>query len=115
MNMLRYPIILPVFLALTGGLAAADPALVKPLASPLALKARGAGDAPVLELAEAVAKSRAYAGSHHIDLGKHYLQRASFDFVKRLWKVVWQIPNVKGGWTEFTVSESGVIGVHFGE
>jgi hypothetical protein len=113
--MLRLSIILPVFLALTGGLAAAVPAPVKPLASPPALKARGAGDAPAIELAEAVANSRAYAGSHHIDLGKQYLQSASFDFVKRLWKVVWQMPNAKGGYTEFTVPESGAIGVQYGE
>lgn len=113
--MRRLPIILSVLLALAGGLAAADPASVKPLASPPAPKARGAGDAPAIELVDAVAKARVYAGSHHIDLSKQYLQSASFDFVKRLWKVVWQMPNAKGGCTEFTVPESGAIVVQYGE
>jgi len=69
-NILKLPTILPVLLALAGGLAAADPAPGQPLASPLALTARGAGDAPAIELAEAVAKSRVHAGSHHIDRSK---------------------------------------------
>lgn len=109
------PIILSVLLALTGGHVAADQTPVKPPAPRSAFKARGAGDAPATELVDAVAKARAYAGSHHIDLSKQYLQSASFDFIRRLWKVVWQMPNAKGGITEFTVPESGAIVVQYGE
>lgn len=109
------PPVLSVLLTLICAISAADPIPAKAPAPPPIRQTRGAGDAPAIELADAVAKSRHYARSHGIDLSKQYLQSASFDSVKRRWSVVWQMPNAKGGRTEFTVPESGTIGVLYGE
>jgi hypothetical protein len=78
-------------------------------------KVRAPGDAPAIELADAVTMARRYASENHIDLTKHYLQSASFDSSSRCWRVVWQVPSAKGGRTEFTIPEVGKMGVAYGE
>jgi hypothetical protein len=78
-------------------------------------KSRGTGDAPAIELADAVAQARGYATQHKIDLRSQYLQSAIFNARTREWNVGWQMPNAKGGYTEIHVPESGPITVSYGE
>ena len=73
------------------------------------------GDAPLIELADAVAKAKAYAREHHLDLSRQYLKGASFDPVARTWEIDWQIPRAKGGNTLFVVPEVGAITVQSGK
>ncbi len=70
---------------------------------------REPGDAPSIEMAEALADAIAYAALHAISLEHQYLQGAVFDTGTRLWVFDWQVP--KGGMTIITVHESGFITV----
>lgn len=76
---------------------------------------RGPGEAPAIELFDAVSKAKAFAKSKPIDLSRQYLQSASFDTVKLEWTVVWQVPNAKGGRTDIIVPELGPVTARFGE
>jgi hypothetical protein len=75
---------------------------------------RAAGEAPSIELGDALAAARAYAARNQVDLTRHYVQSAVFDFVAREWRFTWQTPMVKGGTTFITVAESGEIRVIHG-
>jgi hypothetical protein len=94
-------------------IAGADPSPSK--SAPSASKLRSIGDAPAIELADAITAARDYVRAQKIDVSKDYLQSASFDMVKREWSVVWQRPNTKGGSTEIHVQESGKFEVDYGE
>ena len=76
---------------------------------------RNAGDAPSIEMEEALASARAYALEHGIKLDHQYLQGAVFDAAARQWVFDWQVPNVKGGLTIVNVHESGKITINYGE
>ena len=78
-------------------------------------KKRSAGEAPAIELVDAIGRARAYATTAHIDVAKQYLQSASFDPVDRRWDIVWQLANAKGGRTEIHISETGSGSASFGE
>jgi hypothetical protein len=95
------------------GLATAGPA-DKPAQPAASTKVRTPGDAPAIQLADAVAQATAYARKH--DLMSGYLRSASFDPVKRRWSVVWQSaiasePDRPGGTKEIQIYESGTIDV----
>ena len=76
---------------------------------------RGAGDAPSIDLADALDAARGFALEHNVKFDRQYLQGAVFDAVARQWVFDWQMPNAKGGLTIVTVHESGVITMNYGE
>jgi hypothetical protein len=101
---------------------AAEPTQPQPLAvadhGPPGARAhavRNAGDAPSIELDEALASARAYALEHGVKLDHQYLQGAVFDAAARQWVFDWQVPNAKGGLTIIDVHESGKITINYGE
>jgi len=98
------------------------PAPARPEPRPLAIQrkpgaheVRQPGDAPAMEMAEALSRARAYALDHNVRFDSQYLQGAVFDPVERRWVFDWQVPNAKGGLTIITVHESGVITIEYGE
>jgi hypothetical protein len=76
---------------------------------------RAPGDAPSIEMDEALASARAYALEHGVKLDHQYLQGAVFDAAARQWVFDWQVPNAKGGLTIVNVHESGKITINYGE
>ena len=78
-------------------------------------KPRTAGDAPAIELTDEVAQAKAHVQKNKVDVSRAYLQRASFDTVKREWAITWATANAKGGQTFIAVPEAGAITVKYGE
>ena len=76
---------------------------------------RDAGQAPSIEMGEALDAARGFALDKGVRFDRQYLQGAVFDSVARLWVFDWQMPNVKGGLTIVTVHESGKISINYGE
>jgi hypothetical protein len=89
------------------------PLVIRPKRS--AQEVRQPGDAPSMEMAEALSLARAYALDHNVRFDSQYLQGAVFDPVERRWVFDWQVPNAKGGLTIITVHESGAITIDYGE
>lgn len=76
---------------------------------------RGPGDAPSIEMAQALAAAKRYAAQHDVHFDDQYLQGAVFDSSSRQWVFDWQTPNAKGGMTIISVHESGTIAITYGE
>jgi hypothetical protein len=83
---------------------------------------RGPGEAPSIELTEALVAAQRYADKHDVHLPPNvYLQGAVFDSTARQWVFDWQVattkhgPVPKGGITIITVHESGQITINYGE
>ena len=83
---------------------------------------RGPGEAPSIELTEALAAAQRYADKHEVRFPANvYLQGAVFDSTARQWVFDWQVattkhgPATKGGITIITVHESGQITINYGE
>jgi len=111
-----------VLLSACWGEPSSAPAVAKPEARPLVIQpkqraheVRQPGDAPSIEMAEALSLARAYALDHNVRFDRQYLQGAVFDPVERRWVFDWQVPNAKGGLTIISVHESGAITINYGE
>jgi len=76
---------------------------------------RGAGDAPSIEMPQALALAKKFADQHNVHFDRQYLQGAVFDAGARQWVFDWQTPSAKGGLTIITVHESGEISINYGE
>jgi hypothetical protein len=109
-----------VLLSACWGDSAPPPA--RPDARPLVIQSgsrahdvRQPGDAPSIEMAEALSLARAYALDHNVRFDHAYLQGAVFDAAARQWVFDWQVPNAKGGLTIIYVHESGAVTINYGE
>lgn len=108
------PFLITTVLLLVGTSALAQTVPAPPVPAKPAVK-RGAGDAPAIELLDAIKRAEEYAREKKIQLTNHYLQSVVFDIVRRKWALVWQVPRAKGGVTQIEVAEDGAIKVQYGE
>ena len=76
---------------------------------------RAPGEAPSIELAQALGQAKRFAVQHDVHFVNQYLQGAVFDAASRQWVFDWQTPNAKGGMTIITVHESGTITINYSE
>ena len=83
---------------------------------------RGPGEAPAIEMTEALVAAQRYAEKHDVHFPPSvYLQGAVFDSTARQWVFDWQVASTKngaitkGGITIVTVHESGQITINYGD